>query len=273
MRIHSLYKDFFTFLERVTPQADKWTHYDSIYYRPHKEFLETYFSHFPLISFSSLRERVEAIKPEDYSQLKSLTFTCPPEPMIKEAYEKCKSIVSPWVEPEVYLFIGFFSPDGFTMEFSGKPVICFGLERFRDFKLLRILLAHEYIHYLLNTSRGEVPAEQQVKWLLLSEGIGTYFSQMAFPKHTLSDHFLIRRDRLNWCQKNEFFLREIYCSSEYSSDQLIAFMKRGDPDLKLPPHTGKYLGYLAIKKYLGQNKQVDIRSLLSDKKTLLKLYL
>ena len=192
MKVHSLYKDFFKFLEKIPPQADKWTHYESAYYRSHQEFLETYFSHFPLIDFSSIKERVEIIKSADYSQLKSLISACPPEPMIKEAFKKCKSIVSPEEEPEVYLIIGFFSPDAFIMEFRGKPVVCFGLERFRDFRLLKILFAHEYSHYLLNRSRGEVSADHRFKWLLLSEGISNYFSQMAFPEYKLFDHFFFR---------------------------------------------------------------------------------
>ena len=273
MRVHSLYKDFFKFLERNTPQADKWTRYNSIYYRPHQEFLETYFSHFPLIDFSNLIERVETIKSTDYSQLKSLISVCPPEPIIKEAYVKCRSFVSSEKEPAVYLIIGFFSPDGFVMNFRGKPVICFGLERFKNFKLLRILFAHEYTHYLLNMSRGEVPADLQFKWLLLSEGVGTYFSQLAFPEYGLSDHFLFRRDRLNWCQENEYFLRETYCSSRYSAEQLINLYKKGNTELNLPPHAGKYLGYMAIKGYLDQNREMNIGSVLSSKISLLKMNL
>ncbi|MDH5386611.1 MAG: hypothetical protein OEY18_18070, partial [Candidatus Aminicenantes bacterium] len=95
----------------------------------------------------------------------------------------CSGIVSPREEPDVYPMVGFFSPDGFVMNFKGRPVICFGLERFRDFKLLKILFAHEYAHYLLNWGRGEVPEDKEFIWLLVSEGIGTCFSQHAFSDH------------------------------------------------------------------------------------------
>lgn len=271
MNVHSLYKDFFQFLSRITSQSDKWALYNTHYYQLHQDFLDEYFSHFPLIDFSNLKERVEAIRPSDYSQQRSLVSVCPPEPIIKEAYEKCKNIVPPEKKPAVYLFIGFFSPDGFVIDFKGKPIICFGLERFKDFNLLKILFAHEYTHYLLNLSRGEVPEDKKYKWLLLSEGMGTYFSQLAFPKYKLPDHFLFRRDRLNWCQKNELYLREIYCSVKYSSRQLIDFYKNGNDELDLPPNTGKYLGFLAVKKYLDQHKYKDISSLLDDKKKILSL--
>lgn len=271
MKVRSLYKDFFRFLSRISSKSEKWVLYKSFYYQPHQDFLDIYFSHFPLVDFSNLKERVEAIKPADYSQQKSLISVSPPESLIKESYEKCKGIVPPQKEPEVYLFIGFFSPDGFVMDLRGKPVICFGLERFKDFRLLKILFAHEYTHYLLSLSRGVVPEDRKVKWLILSEGMSTYFSYHAFPESRLSDHFLFRRDRLNWCQENESCLREIYCSGKYTSQQLIEFYKKGNPELDLPPHTAKYLGFLAVKKYLYKHKNKDISSLLDDKKAILSL--
>lgn len=271
MNVHSLYEDFFQFLSRITSQSNKWALYNAHYYQIHQDFLDVYFSHFPLIDFSNLRERVETIRPADYSQQRSLISVCPPEPIIKEAYERCTRIVAPRGKPAVYLFIGFFSPDGFVMDFKGKPIICFGLERFKDFNLLKILFAHEYTHYLLNLSRGEVPEDKKYKWLLLSEGMGTYFSQLAFPEYKLSDHFLFRRDRLNWCQKNEPYLREIFGSGKYSSRQLIDFFKNGNAELELPPRAGKYLSFMAVKKYLYKHKKKDISSLLENKKKILSL--
>ncbi len=273
MRIFSLYKDFFTFLEKITPRSSKWKIYATHYFNPHQEFLENYFSHFPLIDFPNLKDRVERIKASDYSPQKHLTSVCPPENIIKEAYEKCRSIVSSKEEPEVYLLIGFFSPDAFVMNFRRKPVICFGLERFRDFRLLRILFAHEYAHFLLNLSRGEIPEDKKLKWLLISEGIGTYFSSLAFPECNISDHLLMRRDRLNWCQEHEDYLRDIYLSGRHSSVELIDFYRKGNQELDIPPRAGKYLGFQAVRKYLAQGEGKNINSLFSDKKLLLSLEL
>jgi len=205
--------------------------------------------------------------------LKNLISVCNPEEIIKEAYEKCIKVVLSKEELEVYLLIGFFSPDGFVMNFRGKPVICFGLERFKDFSLLRILFAHEYAHFLLNLSDGEVREEKRLKWLLISEGLATHFSLLAFPNYKLSDHFLFRRDRLNWCQESEPFLREVFCSGKFSLKELMEFYDKGNPDLNIPPRTGKYLGYQAVKRYLGRNRERNIGLLLSDKKLALSLEL
>ena len=273
MNIHSLYLDFFKFLEERPFHAENWAAYSTLYYQPNSSFLDTYFSHFPLINFSNLKDRVEALKSADYAQLKNLVSVCPPEKIIKDAYRVCRELLSPQEEPDVYLMVGFFSPEGFVMNFQGKPVICFGLERFRDFRLLKILFAHEYAHYLLNWSRGEVPEDKEFKWLVISEGIGTCFSQCVFPDHKLSDHLLFRRDKLNWCQDNESLLREIYCSGKYSARELMDFDAKGNPDLNLPPRAAKYLGYLAVRNYLGQKRSPDFSDLLSDKNLIFSLNL
>ena len=273
MNIHSLYLDFFKFLEELSLRFGNWTAYNTHYYQPHRDFLDTYFSHFPLMNFSNLSDRVEAIKLADYAQLKNLVSICPPEKIIEDAYNVCREIVSPQEDPDVYLMVGFFSPDGFVMNFKGKPVICFGLERFRDFNFLKILFAHEYAHYLLNWSRGEIPEDKEFKWLLISEGIGTCFSQYAFPDYKLSDHLLFRRDRLNWCQENESLLREIYCSGKYSSRELMDFYAKGNSELNLPPRVGKYLGYLAVKEYLEQKEETGSSLLFENKKIILSINL
>ncbi|MFB0566890.1 MAG: DUF2268 domain-containing putative Zn-dependent protease, partial [Candidatus Aminicenantaceae bacterium] len=196
--------------------------------------------------------------------MQNLIQSCPPEDIIEEAYAKCRNIVTPSQEPEVYLLIGFFSPDAFIMNFRGEPVICFGLERFRDFRLLKILFAHEYAHFLLNLHKENISGEKSYKWILISEGISTYFSLQAFPNYKIWDHFLFSRERLNWCQRNEHFLREIYCSGKFSSEQLSSFLSKGNQELGLPPRAGKYLGFQAVKKYVAKQRVKNIKKLLGS---------
>ncbi len=245
--------------------------YFSHYYQIQQEFLENYFDHFPLLDSKNLEQRVEAIKASDYSRLKHLVSVCPPEGIIKEAYERCIRVVPAKEEPEVYLFVGFFSPDGFVINFRAKPVICFGLERFKDFRLLGVLFAHEYAHFLLNLYDVEISMELGLKWRLISEGIATYFSFLAYREYDLSEHFFLSRERFNWCQANETYLREIYFSGKFSLQKLTEIYLNGDPELDIPPRAGKYLGYQAVKKYLTRVGEGGISSLLSDKESFLSL--
>jgi len=275
LQVFLLYQEFFNFLEKIPSDprqhSKKWPLFCGEYYHPNKAFLDAYFSHSPLSDSAVLEERVKAVKAADYSWLKSLCAFLPPEKIIHEAYEECVNVVSPPEEPEIYLFIGFFSPDGFVMSFQGKPVIGFGLERFRDFRLLHVIFAHEYVHFLLNLMNAEVPEQKSLQWFLVSEGLGTIFPSLVFPGLPLSDYFLFRGDRLNWCQANESRLKEIYCSGRFSPRELIDFYDKGNPEMGLPPRAAKYLGFQAIKRHLAQNPEVNLPMLLLDKYSALSI--
>jgi uncharacterized protein YjaZ len=173
----------------------------------------------------------------------------------------------------VYLFIGFFSPDAFVMNVKEKPVICFGLERFKDFELLKILFVHEYAHFLLNQNREVVSEENEFQWLIISEGMAVYLSLRAFPNRKLSDHLLFTNDKLNWCQKNESYMREKYFSRKLTSRESIKLYRQGDPNLDIPPHVGRYLGFRALQKYIDHKANSGIKDLFSDREKALALEL
>jgi len=269
LTIRCPYLGFFDFLERIpSPGARKaknWPVYLEYYYRPHREFLDAYFSHSPLADPAVLEGRVETIKAADYAGLKSLCDVTPPEAIIEASYEKCRAVVSPPLEPEAYLIVGFFSPEGFVMDFRGRPVLGFGLERFRDFRLLPVIFAHEYVHFLLRLMNPEARESQRVSRLVISEGLATVFPAHVFPGRPPSDYFLFRRDRLNWCRTNETRLRDIYCSGRYSAQELMDFYELGDPDLDLPPRAAKYLGFRAVERSLAQNPGATLSRLLLEK--------
>jgi uncharacterized protein YjaZ len=151
------------------------------------------------------------------------------------------------------------------MTLREKPVIGFGLERYRDFRLLQVIFAHEYVHFLLELANVRVPEQKKVSWLLVAEGLGTFFSSLVFPGLPLSDHFFFSRERLNWCRANEARLREIYCSEGFSSQELVDFYFKGNSDMDLPPRVAKYLGFQAVRRYLAENPEATLRALLLDK--------
>ena len=271
MKIFSLYKDFFEVLDQKSFPDEKWKTYHSMYYRPHRKFLRTYFEHFPSLNMHALRQRVEAIKISDYSALRHLISVCPPEKLLNDAYVRCVNVLPPEDEPDVFLFVGFFSPDGFVMNYQKKPVICFGLERFKDFGLLKILFVHEYAHFLLNHEKQEISGEESFHWLIISEGVATYLSQRVFPNRKLSDHLLFTNDKLNWCQRNESYLRETCFSGKLNSQELIKLFKEGNPDLDIPPHAGRYLGFKALQNYENRGTNRGIKDLISDIRKVLEV--
>jgi hypothetical protein len=270
LKIYSLYRDFFAFLDNPTFHRPKWRAYYSTYYKPHRDFFEAYFSIFPLLDLESLRDRVESVKKGDYSGLRNLLALSPPEAIIERALRRCRQVTARDEEPDVYLFVGFFSPDAFIMNLKEKAVICFGLERYKDFNLMAILFAHEYAHFLMCQSPVKIAPELEWKWRLMAEGLATVFSSRAIPERPLADHFLVRRDALNWYAEKEDLLRKIYNPEESTSKEILEIFAQGKPELSIPPRAGKYLAFQAVKKYLG-HEQERIEVLLADKKALLSL--
>jgi hypothetical protein len=271
MKIFSLYKDFFNFIDRIPSCSNKWETYLSHYCSVHKDFFDAYFAMFPLLDSENLQQRVEATKESDYSWLRHLVTVCKPEEIVAETYERCVELIAPQEEPDIYLFVGFFSPDGFVMNIGEKPVMCFGLERFKDFLLLRILFAHEYIHYLLRLNAGEVSEAKRFKWLLISEGLATYFSSLVFPEYDLVDHLLLSRDVLNWCQVNEALIKHAYFAESHSFEELVELYKKGNIDLGIPPRVGKFLAFLSVKSVVERRYNNRLELLISDREAALSL--
>jgi uncharacterized protein YjaZ len=147
------------------------------------------------------------------------------------------------------------------------------LERFKDFRLLKILFVHEYAHFLLNQGGEKIPEHKRFQWLIISEGVAVNLSLQTFPNRKLSDHLLFTNDKLNWCQKNESNMREKYFSRKLTSHELIDLYIQGDPNLDIPPRVGRYLGFQAVQKYVDHKAISGIKDLLSDRKKTLGLEL
>jgi hypothetical protein len=266
MPIYSIYQDFYTFLEAAgTTEDDLWDLYKRFYFQPHRSFFRAYWStFFPHMDLGGLQDRVRQIRCGHYTALRQLTGNGQAERIIADALSRCRKLLTDVPEPEVYLSIGFFSADGFIVDLDDHPVIGIGLERYRNFDLLGIILAHEYCHYTRRLARGPsvgsdviVPGEK-----LLAEGMSVVFSRHVFPVHKLEDHLLMSRDRLSWCQRNRDRLESLL-SQEMDPPCLIDILfGRGDPDAGIPPRTGMYLGYRLVERALQVRGEKGFEELL-----------
>lgn len=275
MAIHSLYEDFFRFLKALETAEDPWKAYQDLYFRPHKDFFGAYWrAFFPQMDLKTLQDRVRRVRPGHYVSLQQLVSHSRPEAIVEKVIAKCLTLLPRFPAPDVYLVVGFFSADGFTVDVTGWPVIGIGLERYRDFRLLNIILAHEYSHYARRLSLGSSvePGSETLGRKLLAEGLSVAFSRHVYPRRKLEDHLLMSRRRLNWCRKNEALLESIAREDLGSSRLVPTFFGRGKPDVGIPPRTGMYLGYRLVERALEERGQgvleglggvADITSILS----------
>lgn len=248
MAIKPLYIDFFKFLEEKG-KKDPWCIFQDLYLRPHKDFLTSYWQRFNFLDAEQIKERVLQIKEGDYGQLKGLIQAYDPAQLAEKALQKCQKVLPLSPAPDIYLFIGFFSADGTTLEVSGTPAIALGLERFKDFRDFSLLLAHEYGHCALWPSLQKFfpQKEKPLLYSIISEGLAVFFSETVLPEVPLHRHLFLTPERLGWCKENQETLLAL-AGADLSSPKLIPILfGAGDEGAGLPPR----VGYFIARQMLG----------------------
>jgi hypothetical protein len=230
MPIHRLYLDFFEFLDAAKTQ-DPWIAYQAHYLDKHRIFLESYWRNFPRMDETVLRDRVHRVRPEDYAPLiefgRGDGFD-----RVEEDLDRCKALIPPPSDPDIYLYVGFFSTEGAVVDVSGVPVITIGLERFRSFEVLPIVLAHEYAHWIGRVHGTEHRSQRD---RMISEGVSVLFSMEAFPGFEEHHYFLIPHKR-KLAEVKETPVRPFETSEM----------------LELSPLTWRYWGYVEVRKRMEQ---------------------
>lgn len=236
------------FLEAL-PAKDPWRAYRQQYLSAHREFLKAYWQQCLGLDARAWRERVGLVRPTDYGHLKALLHDRDPRALTEHALARCQALLPVDPEPTVYLMVGFFSPDGYVIRVRNRWVIGIGLERFRHFHLLHLVVAHEYCHYARRMAGWH---QQTLAEKLVSEGLSVAFTRQAFPRRPLSDHLFVNRARLNWLQEVEASLWEQVRPYLSETDPAVVscFLYRGDAGLETPPRFGVYLGYRAVQALL-----------------------
>jgi len=257
VKIHCLYRDFFVFLRMVNLESDRWGAFRRYYFEKHHDFLSHIWYQYQGFTQRNIRERVDMLKKEDYAQIESELKLFDIEEHTREVIQHCKNLLHDPDSCNVYLFIGFFSPDGFVTEYGKGHVICVGLERFRTFKYYDILLSHEYCHYILNKRGGE--AGDDLKRRLIREGIAVFFSRLAYPGRVDAAYFFLSEKRFRHLRENENGIMAGIRSGEINGKELF-----GPESETLPPRTGYYLGYRLVERFMQRTGIRDIEFLLKD---------
>ncbi len=202
-----------------------------------------YWGNFDHFDLDQIAARVRQIKKADYGQLRTLVQRQDPAVLAAAALNKCQTIFPLEAQPPVYLFVGFFSADGVTVEIDESPVIALGLERCRDFQDLPLLVSHEYGHFALRgllkdrSSQGPPTLFSRV----ISEGLSVFFSQLVYPDIPLHRHLFLTPERLRWCRENQEALLDI-AGADPAGEKLIPILfGPGDPDAGIPPRVGYFL--------------------------------
>jgi len=262
VKIHCLYRDFFLFLRMVNLESDSWAAFKHYYFEKHRDFLSHVWYEFQKYSPGNIRERVAMLKKEDYAQIENELKLFDIEEHTREVVQHCKDLLHDPDPCNVYLFIGFFSPDGFVTRYHGSHVVCIGLERFSTFRDFNILLSHEYCHHILNKRGGE--CEESLARRVVREGMAVYFSKIAYPGKAEERYLFMKEERVHWLgDKYESILEKIR-KGELKPGDLF-----GPQSEILPPRTGYYVGYRLVDDFVRRTGVSDIQFLIKDENKIL----
>ena len=254
MNVKPLYLDFFRFLDQM-PGDDPWASYQRLYLDPHEKFFQAYWKTFDNFNLEQIRERVQQIKEGDYSLLRSSIQFQDPVPLAEEALRRCQSVLALSPEPPVYLFVGFFSADGATVVVDGVPSIALGMERFKDFRDLSLLVSHEYGHCVQRSllKKSFPPEGRTLVLKIVAEGLSVLFTRAVYPEIPLHRHLFLTPERLRWCRENQEALLEL-AAADLASEKLVPVLfGPGDPNAGLPPRLGYFVAGEMVGHCLGQH--------------------
>jgi hypothetical protein len=256
-RVNLLYPDFFLFLEDLQRGADAWHAYCEHYLQKHERILRDYWQQVLGLPESEWKARVERVQPSHYAHLRELVQKTDLQAIVGEALGRCLAVCPPSLiqgrreAPAVSLLVGFFSPDAFLFQVQGEWHIGIGLERYRDFELLPILVAHEYGHWLrrLSVKNNETVAEK-----LVGEGVAVAFSRAAYPEKPLAAHLRVSPGRLRWWQDHASLLwQRLMPHLDARSDRMVrewfASPDRESDGERVFARAAGYLGYSAVSAY------------------------
>jgi uncharacterized protein YjaZ len=263
MKVHCLYRDFFVFLRMVNLESDPWASFRRYYFDKHRGFLSHIWFQYQGYTQRNIRERVGMLKKEDYAQVESALKLFDVEEHTREVIQHCKSLLHNPDPCHVYLFLGFFSPDGFVTEYENRWVICVGLERFRSFKNYDILVSHEYCHYLLNKTGGR--AADALLHRLIREGIAVCFSRLAYPGRKESAYIFQNEERFRALAERFDDIMGRAGRGEIGVEELF-----GSHTETIPARSGYYLGYRLVRDFIEGRGIDDVQTLLNEERRILR---
>ena len=270
MAAHLLYQDFFRFTDALSDgRADPWEMYRDLYLQPNRAALEAWWEQCIGRPQSVWADRVRSIRPGDYGLLRSLVEGADLGEVAGDTMARCQAALALSPEPEVYFLVGFFSPDGFTFEVSGRPAIGIGMERLGGLGRIPILLAHEYGHCYRRT----LAAPERLAERLVDEGLAVAFSARVFPDRPLPEHLLMTPGQVAALSRYEGRLWAAVEPFLDSRDRSIAgrllYGRAGKKEW--PSRAGVYLGWRLADEFFraeGPRFEASAQSVLAARDSL-----
>jgi len=284
-KIYPAYKDFGRFLEAAEGKSkkEKYNLLNDYYINSNKMVFEE-LSKVSSLDQKAIIDRLISSKKDEYESLIEQVKRQNIIKLCKESINRCFEVLPLKRAPSLYLSIGSSDIISMGRFINNKPVIIIFLELWADVQSSRtpyqtyfknrsnsllndipLTIANQYSHIVLYKA-GVLGKSFLDK--LIEEGLSTYFSRMMFPDYPFSSHLFFTSAELEWCQRNEWFLkREIRPYLQSLDSDIINryfFFNDSKKDKWFPDRVGYFVGYRIIEEYLENEYTLTISDLISE---------
>ncbi len=280
-QIYLVCKDYFNFLHLSKDEMKEERHklLDTFYISPNNLI----FKELVRISSLSYEEVIEVLCDVDKFEIfikqldeKRLIKIC------KRSVSRCFKTLPLDKIPSIYVCIGPYNFKGTWAILNDRLAIiislglptetCCGLDgreyfydKYNDLRSrIELMIGTQYCHLIFYKS-GLV--RETLLDRLCEEGFISHFLKNVFPEYLLSYCISLTLAEIEWCLKNESFLRENIKQYLYSRDvnTISRFFSRHDSEegATFPPF-GYFIGYRIIEEYFKRDHSVSFRNLIRE---------
>lgn len=164
---------------------------------------------------------------------------------------------------KLFLIIGVDTTTIYSTKVDNEDVTVLCLEAINgDIDILKILLAHEYTHFIRKDILQKDIFEECIGERLVTEGIASSYSSEIVPNRKDCDYCIVPDSTIEWMNNNITIIEEKIKNDLLNENFMsLLFYMYAETDIEnMPVRCGYVYGYLKVKKYLYKNnlKSKDI---------------
>lgn len=156
----------------------------------------------------------------------------------------------PLPEGSLYIVLGCATTTIYTVPLDGRDVSVLCIEAVCGSEdRLKLLLAHEYTHFVRKALLEKDILESCVGERLVTEGIAESYSKDVVPQMSDADCCIVDDATVAWVLDNEDHLAKTIAEGLETTDQM-AYLFYMYAQIDIPVRTGYVYGYRAVRRYL-----------------------
>lgn len=157
---------------------------------------------------------------------------------------------------KLYIIVGLDTTTIYSTNVDGEDVTVLCLEAINgDLDNLRMLLAHEYTHFIRKDLLKKDIFEECIGERIITEGIASNYSREMVPDMKDSDYTIVYDETVEWVSKNVIVIENIIRNNLNDNSLMsLLFYMFAKIDIKdMPVRCGYVYGYFKVKEYLERN--------------------